>query len=194
MKKKEIIEQVTGILRTTDKLTPQEIHQQVEGELPLVQVFAALKSMLDSRIVTVEELGGSKFYQLSKKASVTKEEKPASKRDTTKYDFDGLKGLSKGRLALAIVKRYCLEKKPTLNELKEIFPDKIVKPYGIIRTLDESKEVSKDRKRFFINDEDVITLNDGSKICISNQFTTHRIALVIEIAQRELPVKVSISK
>ena len=194
MKKKEIIEQVTGILRGTDRLSPNEIHERIEGELPMVQVFAALKSMLDSHIVTVEELGGSKFYQLSKKASVTKEDKPVSKRDTTKYDFEGQKGLSKGRLALAIVKRYCLEKKPTLNELKEIFPDKIVKPYGMIRTLDEAKEVSKDRKRFFINDEDVIELTNGAQACISNQFTTHRIALVIEIAQRELPVKISISK
>lgn len=194
MKKKEIIEQVTAILKGNGKLTPTEIHQRIKGELPMVQVFAALKSMLDDRIINIEEHGKTKFYYFNRNASNPTAEKPTSKRDTTKYDFEGLKHLSKGRLALTIVKRYCQEKKPTLNELKEIFPDKIVLPYGMIRSLSEAKEASKERKRFFINDEDVITLTDGGKVCVSNQFTTERIAKVITICERELSLKVKASK
>lgn len=190
MKKKEIIEQVTGILKGNGKLTPTEIHQRIKGELPMVQVFAALKSMLDDRIINMEEHGKTKFYYFNIKASNPTVEKPVSKRDTTKYDFEGLKQLSKGRLALAIVKRYCLEKKPTLNELKEIFPDRIVQPYGMIRSLNEAVEMSKERKRFFINDADVITLASGEKVCVTNQFTTERIAKVITICERELSLKV----
>lgn len=194
MKKKEIIEQVTGILRDNGKLSPKEIHERIKGELPMVQVFAALKTMLDDRIINVEELGKTKFYCFNTKASNPTAEKPTSKRDTTKYDFEGLKQLSKGRLALAIVKRYCLNKKPSLPKLVEIFPDAIVKPYGMIRTLGEAKEASKGRKRFFINGEDVITLASGEKICVSNQFTTERIARVIAICERELSLKVEPSK
>lgn len=194
MKKKEIIEQVTDILKDNGKLTPTEIHQRIKGELPMVQVFAALKSLLDDRIINMEEHGKTKFYYFNIKASNPTVEKPASKRDTTKYDFQGLKQLSKGRLALAIVKRYCLEKKPTLNELKEIFPDKIVQPYGMIRSLNEAVEMSKERKRFFLNGEDVITLESGEKVCVSNQFTTERIAKVISICERELSLKVKACK
>ncbi|MCB9186429.1 MAG: hypothetical protein H6601_06745 [Flavobacteriales bacterium] len=194
MKKKEIIEQVTEILKNNGKLTPAEILERINGELPMVQVSAALKTMLDDRIINVEELGKTKFYSFNTKASNPTAEKPASKRDTTKYDFEGLQQLSKGRLALAIVKRYCLEKKPTQIELKEIFPDKIVPPYGMIRSLHEAKEASKERKRFFINDEDVITLTDGGKVCVSNQFTTNRITKVIDICEKELSLKVKPSK
>lgn len=190
MKKKEIIEQVTDILKGNGKLTSSEIHQRIKGELPMIQVSAALKAMLDDRIIIVEEFGKTKFYSFNTKASNPTTEKPASKRDTTKYEFDGLKDLSKGRLALAIVKRYCLEKKPTLKELKEIFPDNIVRPYGMIRSLSEAVEMSKERKRFFINDVDVITLSSGEKVCVSNQFTTNRIAKVIDICEKQLSLKV----
>lgn len=194
MKKTEIIEQITTILSSNGKLTPQEIHERIKGELPLVQVYAALKSMVGNGVVKIEKLGNDMYYHINRSSLAGKKEKQVSNRDTTKYTFDGKKDLSKGRLALAIVQRYCLDKKPTLNELKEIFPDKIVKPYGVVRILSEAKEMSKERKRFYINEEDVITLNDGTKICTTNQLTTTRIGVIIAICEKELSLKVTAQK
>lgn len=194
MKKREIIEQITTILAANHKLTPQEIHQQIKGELPLVQVFAALKAMVDTGIVKIHEMDKVKYYHINGKVQDEKKEKPVSKRDTTKYTFDGRKDLSKGRLALAIVQRYCLQNKPTIGELQEIFPARIVKPYGVIRVLSEAVEMSKERKRFYINESDIITLNDGNQVAVTNQLTTTRIEKIIAICEKELSLTIKAQK
>ena len=194
MKKTEIIEQITTMLAGTDKLTPQEIHERINGDLPLVQVYAALKAMVGNGVVKIHKLNKVSYYHINGKVQNESKIKPVSKRDTTKYTFDGKKNLSKGRLALAIVQRYCLEKNPTLAELKEIFPDKIVKPYGVVRILSEAKKMSKERKRFYINEADVITLSDGKQISTTNQFTTTRINQIIQICLKELSLTVKAQK
>jgi len=105
-------------------------------------------------------------------------------RDLTKYKFNG-EEYSKGRLAHAIISQYAKEKKPSLKQALALFPAEIIQPYGLIAEVKEARKLSKSRPRFFLKEEEVVKLRDCS-ICISNQFTTERIAKVIAIARKEL--------
>ena len=94
----------------------------------------------------------------------------ASKRDLTKYEFNGQK-LSKGRYVLAVVTDYVL-KNPSvcLDELKAKFPDNLQGSYGVVESLDKAKEIAAGgRKRHFINDDEVISLPDA-EIAVCSQW------------------------
>jgi len=106
-------------------------------------------------------------------------------RDLTKYKFDGQEGLSKGRLALAIIKKYAKEKKPSYKAALELFPHTLVPPYGLIKTVKEAKEISKERARFFIKDDELVKLKD-EVVAVSNQWTKERIDKLISIAKKQL--------
>lgn len=94
----------------------------------------------------------------------------ASKRDLTKYEFNGQK-LSKGRYVLAVVTDYVL-KNPSvcLDDLKAKFPDNLQGSYGVVESLDKAKEIAAGgRKRHFINDDEVISLPDA-EIAVCSQW------------------------
>ena len=101
-------------------------------------------------------------------------------RDTRKYSFDGGLPLNKRRFVLAVVKDY-VKSHPniTLDELEERFPSSLSNSYmhGVVRKYDDIMgkiERQPDlRKRFFLDTEDIITLNDGTKVVVYNQWGTH---------------------
>lgn len=120
------------------------------------------------------------------------EEKPLKPvgRDLTKYSFNGLVDLSKGRLALAVI-RHIAEANPKvkLKDLVEYYPDTLVPPYGVIKPKKEALEISKGRPRFFIKQEEYVKLADG-EVCVSNQWTTDRINEFIAITKKQYGLKV----
>lgn len=103
-----------------------------------------------------------------------------SSRDTTKYSIDGGEPLNKRRFVLAVVKKY-VESHPdiTYEALRQRFPDRlsnspthgVFRPYhDILNKLDSMPDL---RKRFFLDEHDLITLSDGTKLTVYNQWGNH---------------------
>jgi len=108
-------------------------------------------------------------------------------RDSTKYSFDGAI-LGKGRLVLAVVKRY-VETHPnvTFSALEQAFPKDCQGSSGVLTTLDRANEiVARDRGRHFLNPEDLIQLADGTVVAVSNQWGVGNIERFIQHATRTL--------
>ncbi|BDR09585.1 hypothetical protein CTTA_3456 [Comamonas testosteroni] len=94
-----------------------------------------------------------------------------SNKDATKYHFDG-KVYGKGRLVLAIVKRYVeLNPSITFAELERAFPSTCQGSSGVIATADQANSIytTSGRKRHFLDPSDLIQLQD-SLAAVSNQW------------------------
>jgi len=84
-------------------------------------------------------------------------------KDTTKYLFEG-KTLGKGRLVLAVIKRF-VELNPgvTFAQLEQAFPRKLQGSSGVIATADQANTIyaNDGRRRHFLNPNDLVELRDG---------------------------------
>ncbi len=101
-----------------------------------------------------------------------------SKKDLTKYRY-GKGTYGKGQLVLAVVKQY-VATHPSINysSLKTIFPDRLggkSSTSHVFTTHEEALKIyfhnpQKPRKRHFIDSTQLIKLNDGETIAVSNQW------------------------
>ena len=119
------------------------------------------------------------------KKSVTAEKRTADNFDR---NFGRLKVngnvLSKGRAVLAVVAGYNEAKKPTLAQLKDAFPDALLKNYGIIKEATAARKYSSNGKtRYFVAAEDLIKTKDGKTIAVCNQFSTENVKPFIKHAK-----------
>lgn len=84
-------------------------------------------------------------------------------KDLTKYLFEG-QIYGKGRLALAVVKRY-VEANPatTFAQLQSVFPKSVQGSRGVIASADEANHIyaMSGRRRHFLEPSDLIQLRDG---------------------------------
>lgn len=114
--------------------------------------------------------------------SVTNEHTPESNssqiRDTTRFSFDGgVKYYNKRKFVLEIIKDY-IKKHPgiTFNELEKVFyPEIHSRSRGVVKRYTEVQlmvEKSKDIKKRYFLDGDIITLSDGTQIAVNNQWGT----------------------
>lgn len=205
MKTEKARDIIIAALKEKSTITSQEINYASKGTIAFVQIYGILKSLINNGSVQMNESDGKKVYTLIDESKLTdepklvvktkpekikpvekieddeKEEKQKVKtgRDLTTYKFNGI-DYNKGRLAHAIISQYAKEKKPTLKAALEMFPDEIVRPYGVIRPIKEAKVLN---KRFFARPEEEIKLRDAV-IAVSNQFTPERIAKVIAIGKK----------
>ena len=84
-------------------------------------------------------------------------------RNFDKYAVNGNGRFGKARMVEAVVNTYVqLHPEVTFEQLKEVFPDKFLKGWGILRP---GTEVIKDPKRFYAS-----TLANGEKFYICNQW------------------------
>lgn len=115
-----------------------------------------------------------------KPTSIIKDADSVSTRDTSKYSIDGGEPLKKRRFVLAVVRKY-VESHPdiTYEQLRERFPDSlsgsplhgVFRPYEeILRKLQTQPDLE---KRFFLESEDLITLSDGTRLTVYNQWGQH---------------------
>ena len=100
-----------------------------------------------------------------------------SQKDTTKFSFDGGKTYyNKRRFVLNIIRQYVKDNPfVTFDELEKVFPSEIrSKRYGVVRPLELVNEWTKShpdlKKRYFLSTDDIITLHDGKKIVVYNQW------------------------
>ncbi|WP_153004900.1 hypothetical protein [Oceanobacillus picturae] len=92
--------------------------------------------------------------------------------DRTKYDYNGEK-YNKGRLVLAVIKDHVISGgSTTYTELKNNFPDNLQGPVGVFTTKEEAllKYERTGYKRFYINEDELLKLEDGNVISVSTQW------------------------
>lgn len=123
-----------------------------------------------------EELSNFSIHFTSIKERQETENRSTS-RDTTKYSLDGGKVFyNKRRFVLMVVKKYVHDHPDaTIEELEEQFPSEIIsKTRGVIRPLrlvqrwaEENPDI---KKRFFMEDDEIIVLKDGTEVVVHNQW------------------------
>lgn len=105
-------------------------------------------------------------------------------RDTTKYVFERSEPMPKGQTALAVLRAFFRDKKPTLKQVKESFDDSIVQRYGVTQELSNAKTLSSDRDRFFMKPEQILVTKDGKKLACTSQWTSERIDAFLKAAHK----------
>jgi hypothetical protein len=116
-------------------------------------------------------------------------------RDNSKYDFDGQKALSKGRLVLAIVRKYVEDNpKASIAKLQEVFDSQKVQPrYGVVEEVGKAKKHTKNnRDRYFLKPEDIIKVAN-QKAAVTNQWGADSLKPLLAVA-KTLGYKVVVSK
>lgn len=186
MKNDEVIELVLELYTTNTKLTAKEIHELIPVDIAIIQVHKALKTLQEHKVLKEQLSIDVKYYSLigSVPEKKTKVNVDKGGRDVSKYKFNGQE-YGKSRLAHAIISAYVKKTKPTYNQLCEVFPVKLIPPYGLIKPKADALEMCKDRNRFFIKEHELIKLSDGL-VAVSNQFTKDRIERLIKIAKEQL--------
>lgn len=113
--------------------------------------------------------------------------KPAEKptletsRDKTKYMFQG-KVYPKNRLVLAIIKNYVEKHSPNFQQLCSVFDKSLQGSLGVVEEYSVANKISDAGKRFFMKDEDVITLSDA-KVVVCTQWGIFNIVKFVKQAK-----------
>ena len=113
------------------------------------------------------------------------ETKEPTTRDNSKYEFNGVANLGKGPLVRAIVAKY-VEDNPdvTFKQLKDIFPDTLMKRFGVFANETEAKKLSGNKPRYFMKEEQMIKIKgQKEQIAICNQWTATLIEPFIAVAK-----------
>lgn len=114
---------------------------------------------------------------------VEDEQLPSKKgRDNKKFSFNGnLYG--KGPLVREVIREYVAgHKTTTYKQLKAIFPDELLKRFGIFQDEETARSLSGARDRYFFKDEHAIKLKDKT-IYVCNQFTSENIQPFLKVAR-----------
>lgn len=100
-------------------------------------------------------------------------------RDYTKYNVKGVgEKLNKRQLVLEVVKNWATKKKPSLKVMTNTFSDEIQGSKGFIK----KKSEVKDPKRF--NMKEPLSIKNGTKVVVSNQWGTKNIADFLVLAKK----------
>lgn len=191
MKNEDVIKHVLNLYEEHTLLTANEIQELIPENIALIQIHKTIKVLKEGKQLKEQLSMNVKYYSImgGQSSEKTKVKVDKGGRDVSKYKFNGVE-YGKSRLAHAIILFYVKKNKPTFKQLCDVFPIKLVLPYGLISKKKEALEVSKDRARFFIKEHEQIELPDGL-ICVSNQFTKDRIDKLINIVKENLSYKVT---
>ena len=107
-----------------------------------------------------------------------------SGRDNSKLSLNGGEPLGKGPFVRHLLTVYAEQHNPTYKQLKEVFPDTLLKRFGIFQDEAKAKEISGKRPRYFMKPEQLIKLKD-KKVAVCSQFTFDNIQPFLKAA-REL--------
>lgn len=132
-------------------------------------------------IATIDGTEEQEPIQQTTKQTTTVKPKTAS-RDSSKYKFEG-EEYGKGPLVRAVVSKYVDDNpKTTYKQLKEVFPDELLKRFGIFQDGKTAKEIAPKGKRYFEKPEQMIKLKDRH-IVVCNQFTLANIQPFLKVAK-----------
>jgi len=113
---------------------------------------------------------------------VEDEQLPASKgRNNQKFIFNGVE-YGKGPLVREVVRKYVEDNKPTLKQLKEAFPDELLKRFGVWQEEDMAREIQGARDRYFWKEEHQIKVK-GKVIVVCSQWTSETLKPFLKVAR-----------
>jgi predicted transcriptional regulator len=112
---------------------------------------------------------------------------PSKGRDVSTLKFMG-QDLKKGPCVREVVKQFVEDQIPTLKQLKEAFPDELLKRFGVWQEEDTAKSIQGARDRYFWKEEHQIKVK-GKVIVVCNQWTSENIKPFLKRA-RELGYKI----
>ncbi len=95
--------------------------------------------------------------------------KQSKGRNNQKFKFNG-EEYGKGPLVREVVRQYVENHKPTLKQLKEAFPDELLKRFGVWQEEDTARSIQGARDRYFCKEEHQIKVK-GKIILVSNQWS-----------------------
>lgn len=171
-------EQLKGIANLERKYIIENVIPTLKNELE--PFFSIIRNSMKLTATYNLEEGLNFSFNKNPIKEYSQEGNNSNTRDTRKYSFDGGDPLNKRRFVLAVVKDY-VKSHPnvTLDELEDCFPSSLSNSYmhGVVRKYDDIMDKIERqpdlRKRFFLDPEDIITLNDGTKVVVYNQWGTH---------------------
>lgn len=177
-------------LEQNPKSTKNEI-QEATG-LKGLELYNILKKLTKEETIighpnqtySIATIGGTEekeIVQQTTKQTTAVKPKTAS-RDSSKYKFEG-EEYGKGPLVRAVVSKYVDDNpKTTYKQLKEVFPDELLKRFGIFQDEKTAKAIAPKGKRYFEKPEQLIKLKDRS-IVVCNQFTLVNIQPFLKVAK-----------
>lgn len=156
-------------------------------------LFNTLKRLVKEGAINEDEKSGEKLYSVAliddaESNDNTPEEQNEDTevisrgRDNSKYKFNGQE-YGKGPLVHAVISQYVADNKgTTYKKLKEVFPDELLKRFGIFQDEDTAIQIAPKGGRYFSKPEQVIKLKDRSVI-VCNQFTLANIQPFLKVAK-----------
>ena len=156
-------------------------------------LFNTLKRLIKEGTINEDETSGEKLYSVAmindEKANDNPSEEQSEDaevvsrgRDNSKFKFNG-ELYGKGPLVHAVVSQYVADNKgTTYKKLKEVFPDELLKRFGIFQDEDTAHRIAPKGGRYFSKPEQVIKLKDRSVI-VCNQFTLANIQAFLKAAK-----------
>ena len=184
-------EQLRAIAKLEKEYLQDEIIPLLKQELEPFVTKLRGKLLME---VTFDKAEGFKMQVVEqadrKPTSTNKDSDSVSTRDTSRYSIDGGEPLKKRRFVLAVVRKY-VEGHPgiTYEQLKERFPDSLSGSplHGVFRPYEDIQQKLQNQpdlvKRFFLEPEDLITLSDGTRLTVYNQWGQH-FSNFLEIAKQ----------
>lgn len=156
-------------------------------------LFNALKRLIKEGTINEDETSGEKLYSVAMiddgESNLNPPEKQnedaevASRgRDNSKYKFNANE-YGKGPLVHAVVSQYVADNKGTsYKKLKEVFPDDLLKRFGIFQDEQTANEIAPKGGRYFSKPEQLIKLKDRM-VVVCNQFTLANIQPFLKAAK-----------
>lgn len=172
--------QIHNVMNSFNKDGLIEIGEDEKGKTYSVKNEKGLRALLGD--VTNEGPKKEDSPELKTGEKVEKKKPVAKEKHTGKFVFNKA-ALSKSQCALQLVTQYVEKQKPTLIQLKETFPDKIISQFGVVKTLKEAQGLSQSRSRYHLKDHQILTTSDDKKVAVTNQWTQNRFQQLLEIAE-----------
>jgi len=180
-------QETTYSISEADSIAPATDEQKVVDETPQPQVDTEVKTGTGEQNEQKDEPGAEVKEEVKKEEPITKETttKATPSRDNSKYKFNG-EEYGKGPLVRAVVAKY-VEDHPdnTYKQLKEVFPDTLMKRFGVFANEAEAKKLSGNKPRYFLKPEQMIKIKGQKEpIAICNQWTAALIAPFVDCARK----------
>ncbi|MGN1222210.1 MAG: hypothetical protein ACI4TT_03155 [Christensenellales bacterium] len=135
-------------------------------------------SLLEKKFEECQSANKQDFMESEKKPSQT------SNRDKTKYVYNG-KILPKNRLVFAVVSDYVKNNKQiSLAQLQTIFDKSLQGSLQVVEDFDKVQKIKDYGKRYFCNDNEIISLTGGEKVVVCTQWGIFNIKKFILVAKQ----------
>ena len=178
-------EEVSGNILTIEPLEPSlEIIADMQDETLTEDKIILDEKKNDDNIL--EEKDNEKKDDEKNEDKKEDVAKSTTTRNNDKYRLnDDTEEFGKGGLVRVVIKLY-VEQNPTVTykQLKEIFPDTLMKRFGVFEEIAKAKEISGKRDRYFFKPEQIIKLGDKKQVAICSQWTATLIIPFIETATK----------